>query len=305
LRKLITGSLFTGSGMGVAAVNKVFNAQTAWVADNDPGSRLLLEYHYPHTPNLGDVSEVDWSEVEPVDIIHGGTPCQDVSVAGARIGMTEGSRSNLWVVMREAIRIVQPVFVVWENVTGALSAHADSLLDGRAGRLAKGNLSAVGRVLGDLAELGFDAEWRVVRASDAGALHKRSRIFILSWHPDRVPQTGDWASRLQESHPILGAQDAGCARAGDGGPEDMAPAFERWSRQIGYQWPAVPNVRRRLSTEFGEWFMGWPQGWVSEVPGLSATEGLKIIGNGVVPQQEELALHIMIDDIIKERSDTQ
>lgn len=62
-----------------------------------------------------DITAIDWAAVEPVDIIIGGTPCQDLSAAGRRAGMTEGTRSNLWVHMREAIATIHPRIVVWES----------------------------------------------------------------------------------------------------------------------------------------------------------------------------------------------
>ena len=77
---------------------------------------------------------MDWEQVEPVDIITGGSPCQDLSSAGKRAGMTEGTRSNLWVNMREAIATIQPRLVVWENVQGALSAEAYSSSDMEPGQ---------------------------------------------------------------------------------------------------------------------------------------------------------------------------
>lgn len=83
----------------------------------------------PESPNFRDVTAVDWETVPPVDIISGGSPCQDVSLAGARRGMTDGTRSNLWVSMREAIKIIRPRLVVWENVKGARSATASSDLE--------------------------------------------------------------------------------------------------------------------------------------------------------------------------------
>ncbi|MGM3094159.1 DNA cytosine methyltransferase, partial [Bacillus cereus group sp. BC319] len=88
-----------------------------------------LASRYPDAPNLGDVTRVDWSTVPPVDLITGGSPCPDLSTAGRRAGMTDGTRSNLWVTMREAIAHVQPTYVVWENVRGSLSAKAASDLE--------------------------------------------------------------------------------------------------------------------------------------------------------------------------------
>ena len=114
--------------------------------------------------------------------------CQDLSIAGKRAGMTEGTRSNLWVIMREAIAHVRPKLVVWENVRGALSAGASSavesepgLLGDRGGRPA---LRALGRVVGDLADLGYVGRWVGLRVADLGGCHGRFRIFLVAWPAD-------------------------------------------------------------------------------------------------------------------------
>lgn len=163
------GSICTGYAGLDRAVERTFGGRVAWVSD---------------------ISAVDWSSVEPVDIICGGTPCQDVSTAGRRAGMTEGTRSNLWQSMREAIHVIEPSIVVWENVPGARSARAYSNLESEPGRVGDPDgqpvLRALGRVLGDLASLGFNAEWRSIRASNIGACHRRERLFVLAWHPGRT-----------------------------------------------------------------------------------------------------------------------
>jgi DNA (cytosine-5)-methyltransferase 1 len=167
------------------AVEDVFNADTAWFSEFDQAPSKILAHHWPDVPNYGDMTKIDWANIEPVDIISGGTPCQDLSNAGRRRGMTEGTRSNLWVQMREAIAIQRPKYVVWENVRGAYSAKATSDLEhcprcmGETGQRGPG-LRALGRVLGDLSDLGFDAEWRGIRASEVGACHQRYRVFVLA-----------------------------------------------------------------------------------------------------------------------------
>lgn len=181
------GSLFSGYGGLDLAVEAVFNAQPAWFCEFDDAPSRILAHHWPNIPNHRDVTTINWDEIEPVDIITGGSPCQDLSQAGKRAGMTEGTRSNLWVNMREAIATLQPKFVVWENVLGALSATAtsDSDLEQGGGLLAApggGHLRALGRVLGDLAEIGYDAKWTTLRASDIGAPHHRARVFLIAQH---------------------------------------------------------------------------------------------------------------------------
>ena len=221
------GSLFSGYGGIDIAVAEVFGARTAWVSDIDPGPCRVLEHRFPGVPNLGDITRIDWADVEPVDILSGGSPCQDLSAAGRRAGMTEGTRSNLWVQMREAIETLQPRLVVWENVMGALSARATSELESVEGRVGDGDggpvLRALGRVLGDLAEIGFDAEWATVRASDVGAPHGRARVFLLAWPAGAAPHSlrggsGGWASKPEQAggdYAPLGSDQGGDGGGGD------------------------------------------------------------------------------------------
>lgn len=208
------GSLFSGYGGIDRAIADVFGAETAWVSDVDPGANQILAHRYPDAPNLGDITKVDWSTVEPVDIISGGSPCQDLSMAGRRAGMTPGTRSNLWGSMREAIAVIRPSFVVWENVHGALSANASSSLEhcpGCMGGAEHGGpvLRALGRVLGDLADLGFDAQWHGLRAADVGACHGRFRVFVLAYANEQRlrgrPDSQGAAPAGRHGHPVAGA----------------------------------------------------------------------------------------------------
>lgn len=229
---LTSGELFAGYGGLALAVEMAFGAETRWVAEWDDAPSKILSNRFPGCVNFRDVTTVNWYGVETVTILSGGSPCQDVSAAGRRKGMTEGTRSNLWVAMMEAIRITRPRFVVWENVRGAYTAraasasdpehpHAEELdeLPGRIADLEDGldfddtgkiqedtsdpdvvaqwrtatdrldelskhqtplQLRALGRVLGDLASLGYRAEWRGLKASDVGAPHARFRVFVLA-----------------------------------------------------------------------------------------------------------------------------
>lgn len=183
------GELFAGYGGLGMGVQAVYGGEVAWVSEFDKGANKILAHRFPGVPNHGDITKIDWSQVEPVDILTGGSPCQDLSHAGARKGMTEGTRSNLWVAMREAIAHLRPSLVVWENVGGAASAAADSEVEPCAGCVGDGrgvHLRALGRVLGDLASLGFDAEWVALRAADVGAPHGRLRFFLVAYPSDRA-----------------------------------------------------------------------------------------------------------------------
>jgi DNA (cytosine-5)-methyltransferase 1 len=172
-------------GLSLAIEDAFPDAELAWYTEFEEAPSKIMAAHWPGVPNHGDMTAVDWAAVEPVDLISGGTPCQDLSHAGRRKGMTEGTRSNLWVAMRESIAVIKPTYVVWENVRGAYSAEADSDLEHCPGCMGdtgdRGTvLRALGRVLGDLHDLGFDAEWRGLRAADVGAPHGRFRVFVLA-----------------------------------------------------------------------------------------------------------------------------
>ena len=179
------GSLFSGYGGLDLAVTAVTGATVAWHCEWDDAPSAALERNFPGVPNYRDVSTVDWTTVEPVDILTGGFPCQDVSLAGKRAGMKEGTRSGLWSEFAKAIDVLKPRMVVIENVRGLLSADANSDLEPCpwcVGEAADGEpvLRALGAVLGDLDDLGYDAEWEGIRAADAGAPHNRYRIFIVA-----------------------------------------------------------------------------------------------------------------------------
>lgn len=156
------GSLFTGYGGLDIAVQQHYRGTLAWYAEIEPWPARLLAAHHPGIPNLGDVTRVDWNTVPPVDILTGGYPCQPFSHAGLRKGT--GDERHLWPHVAAAVRVLRPRICVFENVAGHLGLGFDI-------------------VLADLAALGFDAEWGVVRASDAGACHRRERLFIVARDP--------------------------------------------------------------------------------------------------------------------------
>ena len=362
------GSLFTGYGgldMGVAMALDP-DARVAWTSDVEPGPCKLAEARWPDTPNLGDITRINWADVEPVDIICGGSPCQDLSLAGKRAGMATGTRSGLWESMAAAIETIQPRLVVWENVQGALSARAYSPVESEPTMLGNGAtqpaLRAAGRVAGDLASLGYSTAWRVVRASNAGAPHQRARFFLIGYpngqpwdmrRPTTPRQTQGGRPQCESAGPGLGtlmptptASDHKAGRhqdgtghsltqavqllptpkAGDGvmglprtsgrPPEKSthlatrleytdfgtyAPAIARWEQVTGRAAPPPTNPPRRaggkpqLSARFVEWLMGLPDGHVTGPDlDLSRERQLRMLGNGVVPQQAALAVHTLI-----------
>ena len=181
------GSLFSGYSGLDRAVEAVTGGEPIWFCEFDEAPSKILAHHYPGVPNYGDITKVDWANVPPVDILTGGFPCQDLSLAGKRAGLKDGTRSGLWSEYAKAIDELNPRLVVIENVRGILSANAHSDLEpcpwcmGEAGD-GEPSLRALGVVLGSLSSLGangYDARWVGLRAADAGAPHSRFRIFIL------------------------------------------------------------------------------------------------------------------------------
>ncbi len=98
-----------------------FHARTIWFSENSEPVAQVFAYHWPDAPNLGDITTIDWRDLPPVDALCGGFPCQDVSTVGKRVGLPPGTRSGLWAHMATAIGVLQPQFVVIENVRGLLS----------------------------------------------------------------------------------------------------------------------------------------------------------------------------------------
>lgn len=198
------GSLCSGYAGLDMAVEDALGATTAWFCEYDRDPSAILAHHWPHVPNHGDVKATDWSQVEPVDILTAGYPCQPFSHAGKRKGSDDPR--HLWPDVARAIGALRPRLVVLENVRGHVSL---GLAD----------------VLGDLSGLGYDARWGVVRAADAGAPHGRARIFIVASPDTRsgsLPRTAAAGDGLpvapQRGH--LAPADASRERHGRG--EDAA-----------------------------------------------------------------------------------
>lgn len=295
------GSLFSGTSALDMAVEQVTGAQPAWFCEWEDAPSKVLARHYPHVPNHRDVTRVDWATVEPVDIITGGYPCQPFSRAGLRKGTNDDR--HLWPHILNAIRHLRPRYVFLENVAGHLSL-------------------GFGRVLSDLAAIGFDAEWTTVRASDIGAPHHRERLFIIAFPADShglgletQRQPGGSAAEVAGDHNSVDAlswfgsaadiEHEARLRWGDAGLRVAA-----WSLVMGDPPPVIvdhvtylhedlfgtrfPEVKPGINPEFVEWLMGLPAGWVTDTPGLSRADQLKMLGNGVVPQQAAHALHHLL-----------
>lgn len=195
------GSMCTGYGGLDAAVLEVFGGSVAWHAEVDPDASKVLAYRFPWVPNLGDLTAVDWSAVEPVDIVTAGFPCQDISYAGRGEGIQEGNRSGLWHHIADALGVLRPRLVVLENVAAIVARRP-----------------GLDFVLADLADLGLDAEWTCVRASDVGAPHGRDRWFLVAHPADERHERGGSAWGGSERSGCVAADTQGDGRH-EGRPE--------------------------------------------------------------------------------------
>lgn len=295
------GSLCSGAGGLDMAVESITGGRVKWCADNARGPAIVQAARYG-VPNLGDITRIDWHTVEPVGIVTAGYPCQPFSAAGRKKGTAD--ERHLWPYIREAIRHLRPRIVVLENVANHRRIGFDV-------------------VLGDLAAIGFDADWTSLRAADVGACHGRERLFVVAypantdesgsqgpqparrldlplWRTKAAADTGGeeqprWAGlRADDSTGLWGTRPSD-SRDDRGFPwGDYAAAIDRWSIILGRR-PAFPVLRgpgggRQVSPRFIEWMMGLPPGWVTDVPGINRAEKISLLGNGVVPQQAVAAL---------------
>lgn len=123
------GSLFSGAGGLDLAVESVFGGRAVWHSELDPAASKVLAHRRPGVQNHGDITRIDWGTVEPVEILCGGFPCQDVSAAGKRAGLKHGTRTGLFANLMTAVETLRPPLVVLENVTGLFTADGDEWPD--------------------------------------------------------------------------------------------------------------------------------------------------------------------------------
>ena len=163
------GSLFSGIGGMDLGLDRA-GLECRWQVEKDEYCRRVLAKHWPNVPKFDDVRTVGAHNLEPVECLAGGFPCQDISYAGYGAGI-EGERSGLWAEFDRLIGELRPRIVLVENVAALLSR-------------------GMGVVLGDLARHGFDAEWSDLSACAVGAAHMRRRVFIVAHAHGEHGRTG-------------------------------------------------------------------------------------------------------------------
>jgi DNA (cytosine-5)-methyltransferase 1 len=240
--------LFHGiGGFALGAYWAGMKFENHFCSDIEPYAQNLYKLRFPESIQLGDITKINTEVLKQYGtewIITGGFPCQDISIAGKGAGIT-GARSGLWFEYWRIIRDLRPRFAIMENV-GALTFRG---LDA---------------VLGSLSEIGYNAEWQDIRASDMGAPHKRERIWIVAYSEQMRQQYCEhegWP-RCQE-----GIFEGNCQDVADTGLQRQTEHEEQTA--VGW-WSTEPAVGRLVN-------------------GLSGrVDRLKGLGNSIVPQIAEL-----------------
>jgi DNA (cytosine-5)-methyltransferase 1 len=281
------GSLCSGYGGLDMAVEAYFNAETVWMCDNDKYASIVIKERW-ELPNLGNLKEVDWTTVEPIDILTAGYPCQPFSNAGLRKGLND--ERHIWPSIKEIISELRPTIVILENVRGHLTIGFKEVLQ-------------------DLTKIGYDARWSIVRASDVGAPHRRERLFVLAQPSNTNSQRSiirgqDQAGNQRESQ----SQSIGSGQIiantywdeqqRDRQTQRLGSRFNTQSEMRLQRTPNPLDLNNKLSPKFVEFMMGLPTGWVTDLD-ISRSQQLKLLGNGVVPQQAYEAIRRLMS-IVKD-----
>lgn len=282
------GSLCSGYGGLDMAVEAYYGAETVWMSDNEKAAAKVIAERWKML-NLWDLKEVNWADVEPVDILTAGYPCQPFSNAGLRKGANDPR--HLWPTIKEIISTLRPSIVILENVRGHLTLGFKEVLQ-------------------DLTEIGYDAKWQIVRASDAGAPHRRERLFVLAQPTNsnsealvesrRAPRavsepTGkfinrtDWNEHRSRDTPTCNPNPK--QLQADGKAQGFGWRFKTPSKLSMLPTPN-PLDQSKLNPRFVEYMMGLPEGWVTDLP-LSRAQIFRLLGNGVVPQQAYKAIETL------------
>jgi DNA (cytosine-5)-methyltransferase 1 len=255
--------LFSGIGGFSLGLERAGGFKTVAFCEIDPFCRRVLAKHWPKVPCYEDVRGLTSARLAAdgiaVDVICGGFPCQDISVAGKGAGL-KGERSGLWAEIARLSGELRPRYVIVENVSALLSRGLD-------------------RILGDLAALGYDAEWHCIPASAVGAPHRRDRLWLVA-NPcgrRRCGSSGGEVQQPRRGEAIGASQDMADADSHrELQPQGYGKDIGRWAGDSGAAivrcgwWATEPDVGRVAH--------GVP----------ARVDRLRALGNAVVPQIPEM-----------------
>jgi DNA (cytosine-5)-methyltransferase 1 len=272
---LTVGSLFSGIG-GLDLGLERAGMNVIWQSEIDPYACKVLAKHWPEVPNHGNIKEIDWRRVVQPDVICGGYPCQPFSKAGKRRG--EDDPRHLWPWVKQAISELRPRYAVLENVRGHLTMGGTT-------------------VIGELAAIGYDAEWRVVSAASVGALHQRERVIIVAYPNSSNKTDGRQCAHVQsndrgrQNDRDRSRSDIGQISVGSTRQNTCTMANTDSSRRVHTR-AEVFSTDTRLEAlaelAIGSWWTTEPDvGRVANgVP--NRVDRLRGLGNAVVPQVAEV-----------------
>ncbi len=300
---LSVGSLCTGYGGLEMGLQSVYgDIDLRFVSDIDKNASTLLAHHHPNVPNLGDLTKVEWADIESVDVLCAGYPCQPFSYAGYRKGNND--ERAIFEYIADAISVLRPRNVLLENVAGHLTLGAPT-------------------VIAILTKLRYNTKWGIVRASDTGAPHQRKRLFIWckteNTNSKRKRETTTAQGRRRQIRPSGPVREtiehASFCNGTESKQQSMGtsfrsaaeprkpnrtfdfrqyePAIRRWEAVMGRIAP-TPVDDKGVNPAFVEWLIGLPEGHVTTLD-ISRAGQLKMLGNGVVPQQAALALQLLAE----------
>mgnify|MGYP003631087044 FL=1 len=279
MKKLKVLDLFSGIGGFSLGLQRINGFETVAFCEIEDFSKKVLKKHWADVPIYEDVKNVTRKRlvsdgIPRIDVVTGGFPCQDLSIAGNQKGI-EAERSGLWSELCRIIGDVRPRYAIVENVT--------ALISGDNGRW-------FGKVLGDLAEVGYDCEWHCISASELGAHHHRDRVWIIAY--SEITRTG-------KNNKGLWSGTSGVSRGEEtsGVKESMADTMRerleghwQFGKNDGTVQQATQpfisiNLQNGISREY--WATEPELGRVANgIPNRS--HRLKGLGNAVVPQIPEL-----------------
>ena len=279
---LTVGSLFSGIGGFELGFEATGRFETRWQVECDPYATKVLEKHWPDVQRHDDVCTWPNETTQPVDVLIGGFPCQDISYAGKGAGL-DGQRSGLFYELMRIVRVVGPKYVVLENVAALFTRGMD-------------------QVLGSLSSHGYDAEWEVVSAASVGAPHRRDRVFIIGCLADSIgsgtgsqnkptgrqkrksanafkPATlrqGDWEALSEGTD----ASSADCGTLADSGDKQCKGCKQETLRGKSR---VSRKSRRSSENQRNQWTVEPSVGRVAD-GGPRRMDRLRCLGNAIVPQ---------------------
>lgn len=285
MRKLRVLDLFSGIGGFSLGLERTGGFETVAFCEIEEFPRRVLAKHWPEVPCYHDVRELTADKLAAdgiaVDVITGGFPCQDLSLAGKKAGMGEGTRSGLWSEIDRLIGELRPQFVIVENVANLLSGPSEQ----------PGGW--FGRVLGDLAERWYDAEWQNIPAAAMGAPHLRERAWIVAY-PSKERQSEARKFRRIELAQWLSSRSEAVISANDRQERTEGSKPQQVSGFSAFSW--CEDVRRAEDLRGRSdlpppLFRGGRDGvphWVDRIG---------TCGNAVIPQIPELIGYAILDAI--------